>query len=128
MQLLPLPLTQKVSRVSLSTIISIAAYASTSTQASFDFPGSQIRFATHSGMVDRLRGRENLSSSFLLLPSLCSFDGTSHLHCSFRQMLPLAFATASISYRPIRVPRLASFILSLIRIGYSPVAQAHLTQ
>ena len=59
-----------------------------------------------------VQGRENLYPSLLLLPSLCSFDGTSHLHCSFRRVLPPAFATASISYRPIRALGLASFILS----------------
>jgi len=118
LQLLPLPLTQKVSRVPLSALVSSLAFASEFPYTELDFPGSQIRFATHSGMVARLQVVRTLHRHPYCSRRYFSFDGTSHLHCSFRPVLQRAFASPPSRIDRYKHPAFASSILTFIRLGY----------
>ena len=118
LQLLPLPLTQKVSRVPLSASSLDKTFALPFPFACFGFPGSQIRFATHSGLVSRLQVVRTLHRHPYCSRRYFSFDGTSHLHCSFRPVLQLAFASPPSRIDRYKHPAFASSILTLIRLGY----------
>ena len=107
---------------------STTAFATASPSIKIDFPGSQIRFATHSGLVSRLQVVRTLHRHPYCSRRYFSFDGTSHLHCSFRQAALPAFAWVALSYRPIRATCFTSIIFALIRLRPSQLGQVHPTQ